>query len=101
MNITPDQLKGRPKKIGELDGNPVMEVETKGGLFLVMTKNAAGKPKTLGAGSHPGVAAHIAERDFPGLKITELSKSEALEPQILRAEVARCIPLTRRLQSLE
>lgn len=100
MNITPEQLKGKPKKIGDLDGNPVMEVETKGGLFLVMTK-ANGKPKTLGVGSHPAVAAHIAERDFPGLKITELSKSEALEPQVLRAEVARSLPLTRRIQSLE
>lgn len=100
-SITPNQLKGKPKKVGELDGLPVMEVETKGGLFLLMMKTSHGKPKTLGAGSHPGVAAHIAERDFPGLKLTALSKSEALDPQILRAEVSRCLPITRRLQSME
>lgn len=101
MDIALNQLKGKPKKVGELNGSPVMQAETKGGLFLLMAKNAQGKPLTLGAGSHPAVAAHIAERDFPKVKLTELSKSELLEPQVLRAEVARYLPLTRRMQSLE
>jgi hypothetical protein len=100
MNITPNQLKAKPKKIGELDGAPVMQAETKGGLFLIMTK-AGGQPKTLGAGSHPAVARHIAERDFPELKLTELMKNESLEPQVLRTETQRCLPITRRLQALE
>lgn len=100
MDIALNQLKEKPKKIGELDGSPVMQAETKGGLFLIMTKSG-GKPRTLGAGSHPAVAAHIAERDFPKLKLTALAKSEQLEPQVLRHEVARFLPITRRLQSLE
>lgn len=100
MNVTPQQLKGRPKKIGDLEGDPVMEVETKGGLFILMTKSG-GKPKTLGTGSHPAVARHIAERDFPAMKLTELSKSESLDPQLLRSEAHRYLPLTRRLQALE
>lgn len=100
MEISLNQLAGKPKKVGELDGNPVMQVSTKGGLFLLMTKSN-GKPKTLGVGSHPAVAAHIAERDFPSLKLTELSKSEALDPRTLRSEAAKFIPLTRRLQSIK
>jgi len=101
MNITPEQIKGKPKKVGDLEDRPVVQVETKGGLYLLMTKNAAGKPVTLGAGSHPVVAAHIAERDFPKLNLTELSKSEPLEPQVLRNELATWVPFTRRMQSLE
>lgn len=100
MNITTQQLKGKPKKIGEMDGSPVLQAETKGGLFILMTKSG-GKPKTLGTGSHPAVARHIAERDFPAMKLTELSKSESLDPQILRTEVTRYLPLTRRMQSME
>jgi hypothetical protein len=95
--ITPNQLKGKPKRVGELDGDPVMEVETKGGLFLLMTKKN-GESKTLGTGSHPATAAHIAERDFPKLKLTELSKSEKLDPYTLRKEAEKFTPLTRRFQ---
>jgi hypothetical protein len=101
MDITEKQLKGAPKKIGTLDGNPVLQIETKGGLFVVMTKSSAGKPRTLGTGSHPAVAQHIAERDNPAIKLTELSKSEALDPYTLRREATKYVPLTRKLQSLE
>lgn len=100
MNITPNQLKNKGKKVGFLNGQPVMEFETKGGLFLLMTK-MEGKPKTLGAGGHPATAAHIAERDFPNLELTELSKSEALDPYVLRVETDKYTPLTRRLQYAE
>lgn len=97
--ITPDQIKGKPKKVGELGDAPVMQFETKGGLFMLMSKSG-GKPRILGAGSHPGVAAHIAERDFPHLKLTELSKSEPLDPHELRREVAYWLPITRRMQNM-
>lgn len=93
-NITPNQIK-KTKKVGELDGQPVIEGETKGGLFFLMTKTASGSTKTLGTGSHPAVAAHIAERDFPKLKLTELSKSESLDPYTLRKEVERFDPYTK------
>lgn len=100
MNITPQQLKNKGKKVGELNGSPVMEFETKGGLFLLMTK-VDGKPKTLGAGGHPATAAHIAERDFPDLNITELSKSEGLDLYTLRVESEKYTTLTRRIQYAE
>lgn len=100
MDLTPNQLKGKPKQVGELHGNPVLQAETKGGLFILLTK-ANGKPKTLGTGSHPAVAMHIAERDNPELKLTELSKSESLDPYTLRKESERYLPLTRRFQAQE
>lgn len=100
MDITANQLKGKPKKVGELDGAPVMQAETKGGFFILMTKSD-GKAKTLGTGSHPAVAWSIAERDFPRVKLSELSKSEQLEPTVLRNEVKKWTPVTRFAQSLE
>ena len=100
MDITLNQLKNKPKKIGEYEGSPVLQAETKGGLYILMTKSN-GRPKTLGTGSHPAIARHIAERDFPEIKLTELSKSESLDPRTLREEAKRFTTLTRRFQSLE
>ncbi|WNM70335.1 hypothetical protein [Myxococcus phage Mx1] len=97
MEVDAKQLKQKPKKIGEIKGDPVFEVETKGGLYFVMTKSG-GKPRILGTGSHKATARHIAERDNPDLNISELSKSEALDPQTLRQEVAKFLPLTRQMQ---
>lgn len=101
MDIDAKQLKGKPRKVGDLDGNAVFAAETKGGLHFIAMKKADGKTKTLGAGSHPAVARNIAEKSNPTLKITELSKSESLDPYTLRREVERCLPITRRMQALE
>lgn len=101
IQLEPKQLKGRPVTIGRLNGSPVYRVETKGGLHLVMTKSNDGKPKTLGAGSHPATAIHIAERDNPELKITELTKSESLDPAILSQQVQEYSWLTRKIQEIQ
>lgn len=100
MNINQNQLKNKGKRVGLFKGSPVMEFETKGGLFLLITK-VDGKPKTLGAGAHPATAVHIAERDFPELDISELSKSEPLDIYTMRIEADKFTPLTRRLQYAE
>lgn len=101
VELDTKQLKDKPKKIGELKGDPVFQVETKGGLFLVMAKSA-GKPRTLGVGPHPATARHIAEKDNPDLKLTELAKSEVLDldPALLKAQVQECLWLTRKIQSI-
>jgi hypothetical protein len=101
MNIEPKQLKGKPRKIGKLDDAEVFEAETKGGLYIVMAKSGKNGLKTLGTGSHRAVARNIAEREHPSLRITELSKSESMDAEALRAELPAALVLTRRIQALE
>lgn len=98
MELEPKQLKDKPRKIGDLKGEPVFQVETKGGLFVVMAKSTAGRARTLGVGPHPATARHIAERDNPDLSISELSKSEPLDSDVLRQQVRESLWLTRRVQ---
>lgn len=99
VSLDTKQLKDKPRKIGDLKGDPVFQVETKGGLFLIMAKST-GRAKTLGAGPHPYTARHIAERDFPELNITELAKSEAPAPDLLRAQIQESLWLTRKIQDI-
>jgi hypothetical protein len=76
MNVTTSQLKSEPKKVGTLDGDDVCEIQTKGGLVMIVAKSEGGKMKTLGVGPHVAVARYIAkEREGAKLNWTELSKS--------------------------
>lgn len=76
MDVNASQLKCDPKKVGTLEGDDVVEVTTKGGLCMIVTKTEGGKMKTLGVGPHRAVARYIAkEREGAKLQWTELSKS--------------------------
>jgi len=66
------------RRIGNLHGQPVIEILLKGGLVLV-TSIKDGKPFTAGLGPHRCVARFMAEKAEPDLELTELSKSEAGE----------------------
>lgn len=74
MQIRPQEIDYK-KQIGTLDGNPVIELGLKGGYHIVCSVNGP-KIDYLGVGPHRAVARHMAGRRRPGLKITELSKSE-------------------------
>lgn len=103
MNITQEQLAGSHKKIGELEGMPVMENYTKGGLHFVFAVKKNGSTRILGTGSHKAIARHIAQVENPECTITELSKSEDL-PKWLVEKLAKeeaAIELTRALQQVE
>lgn len=69
------------KKVGKLDGHPVIEVGLKGGLHLLFhAKN--GKIETLGAGPHRAVARHIAKKKTEDkIEFTDLSKADHIEPE--------------------
>jgi hypothetical protein len=68
------------KKIGTLDGKPVIEVGLKGGLHLVFAANG-GKFETLGAGPHRAVARFIAQKKTDGkVQYTDLNKADHIEP---------------------
>ncbi len=78
MNIKQVHIASK-RRVGSLHGQPVVEILLKGGLCLVTTlKN--GKPCTIGAGPHVGVARWMAEKNEPDCQLTELSKSETITP---------------------
>ncbi len=77
MNVPEEQIVYK-KKIGKLNGDPVIEVATKGGLHLVVSVHG-NKVTSLGAGPHKAVARHIAKKKAPDIQFTELSKSDEIE----------------------
>lgn len=83
MNLNEGQIRnGSRKVIGKLEGSPVIELATKGGLHLVVTSRK-GRAETLGAGSHRAIARHIAMKKAPEIEWTELSKADFWAPEDL------------------
>ena len=87
MDIRPQEIDST-KTIGTLDGHPVVEVATKGGYHLVCQLRGRAI-EYLGNGPHRAVARFIAKKHHRGLKITELSKSEDLDPATFMHMVPR------------
>lgn len=79
MNITEEQLADRPKVIGSLNGHKVFSVTTKGGFWMVVKPDGTGF-ETLGAGPHPAIARHIAQKHQPEIQWQELSKTQQVDP---------------------
>lgn len=102
VTLETKQLKDKPRRIGDLKGDPVFQVETKGGLFLIMAKSMSGvsRPRTLGVGPHPATARHIAEKDFPDVTFTELAKSESPAPELFRAQIQESLWLTHKIRDV-
>jgi hypothetical protein len=70
------------KKVGKLDGSPVIQVGLKGGLHLILVARGLGKFETLGAGPHPAVARFIAKKKTNNkVEWTELQKADFIEPE--------------------
>lgn len=98
LDIQPDDVKNR-RRIGTLGKHGVYHVTCKGGYNLIMTGGQGdGIPKSgvLAAGPHPAVARFVAQKSFPELRITELSKSWADLP---REEMQAMLPEARRLSA--
>lgn len=76
------------KRIGSLDNAPVYEVGLIGGLFLVV-KPKGSSFETLGAGSHKAVARHLAKKLHPKMEVTELSKSEWIDPSTFQHQLPK------------
>ena len=103
MNVTKEQLVGKPREIGKYKDMVVMENTTKGGLHFIYAIKPSGGTQTLGAGSHRAIARRTAMLENPEVEITELSKSEDLPKwlvdQLIKSEGA--IETTRMLRSIE
>lgn len=80
MNISENEVESK-KRVGNLNGRPVVEVGLRGGLWLIFA-NVAGKFETIGAGPHRAVARHIAKKRTEGkVEFTDLSKADYIEPE--------------------
>lgn len=96
LDIKPDDVKSR-RRIGSVGKHAVYHIACKGGYNLIMTPgHGDGIPKNgvLAAGPHPAVARFVAQKSFPELRITELSKSWA---DLSRAEMQEMLPEARRV----
>lgn len=74
MQLTKEHIAYR-HQIGVLNGKPVWEVSTTGGLFLVLVAKTDGTIDTLGTGPHKAIARHIAKKRERDLQITEITKT--------------------------
>ncbi len=93
MKIDQTQLKGKPKQVGSLDGKPVHSLETKGGLHIL-----ASAGEIISAGPHRAVARHIAQKQHPAIKFSELSKSDFCPEESYLHLIPKYEALTLRLQ---
>lgn len=82
MQLEPEDIKTK-KKVGTLDGKDVIEVETTGGFNMLVVAKGAGM-ETLGTGPHKCVSRHIASKRYPELRLTDLAKSEYVEPALFQ-----------------
>lgn len=96
LNITAKHTKSK-RKIGTLHGQPVVELETTGGLHLIVAPDG-NSVKVLGTGPHRAVARFIAEKNEPDLRITELSKSDALDPHAMASVLPMWTQITKKLR---
>lgn len=74
MQIPASEVK-KKKIVGKHDGDDIFEVQTVGGLNLILASRKKGA-ETLGVGSHRAVARYLAQKKARGLQWTELSKSD-------------------------
>jgi Cft2 family RNA processing exonuclease len=98
MNITEKHIASK-KRIGTLDGKPVIEVVTSGGLYMVVYQKS-GTVETLGTGPHRAVARYIAKKREPNLEISELSKSDHVEESAILSVVPKYEKLTDDLNAI-
>ncbi len=78
MNLKSEDIESK-KTVGDLDGHPVIQITTTGGLTLLVSPSGEGVI-TLGSGPHPAVSRHLAKARYPKLRLTQLAKSDWVDP---------------------
>ncbi len=99
LRIEPSDVQRR-RKIGTIGQHAVYHITTKGGYNLVATSGREqGLPENgvLGVGPHPGVAKFMAEKAFPTMRLTELSKSAW--HQLSQPEIDAMMPQAERVMA--
>lgn len=99
MQIKPQEIVYK-KKIGTWGTAPVLEVALKGGLTLIYAAKD-GKLEPIGSGSHRALARHIAKKKTDNeLEISELEKSEYVNPDHFKDYLPYYEALTNSLPSI-
>lgn len=103
MNVTEKQMVGKPKEVGTLNGDKVMEIELRGGLFMLVVAKSGGKTETLSLGSLSAIAHHVARKEHPEIKFTELVKHENFPPWLIGklAEEEKAFEKTAEIRAVE
>lgn len=99
MKIEAKQLKGKPKKIGKHDGRDVFALTTKGGFNMIVAPKGQGF-ETLGTGSHPCIARHVADSKFKDITWTGLNKADYVPYEDYAAYLPKYIAITDLLRRL-
>lgn len=99
MKIEANQIEYK-KRIGNIKGSPVIELSTIGGLHLLVVARK-GTFETLAAAPHRAVARFIAKKREPDLEITELSKSEEVDPSSFEHLLPKYEELTAALRAAQ
>jgi hypothetical protein len=95
MDLEPKQIATK-EVVGELDGNKVWHVASKGGWHMLVSMDG-GHVKPLGAGNHQAYARHLAKQRHPKLKLAALAKSQDLTIDELSRDYELSLDLTNRL----
>jgi hypothetical protein len=96
--IPQNQIKDK-KRVGTLDGTPVVQMETVGGLYLWAVSKGQ-KTEILSCAPHPGVCKYLAQKKNPRLIVKELCKAEILEEASILSVLPRYEFITQRLNDL-
>lgn len=97
MDIGKEQIQSK-RTVGKLNGKPVLELVTKGGLHMIIAQKGD-KHEAIGTGPHVAVAKHIAAKREPEIEFTELSKADYMEPYLYMSVVPEYERLTDMLQN--
>jgi hypothetical protein len=89
------------KRIGKAGDRQVYGIGTVGGLHLVVAAKSGGSFETLGAGSHPGVARHIAKQFASDVEFDDMAKSQQLSPEFFQDLLPQYVELTEALRALK
>jgi hypothetical protein len=101
VNIPASQV-GYRRKIGRTGNRAVFGIGTIGGLHLVVAASRSGGGfETLGAGSHPGVARHIAKTHCDDIEFDDIAKSGQWGPELFQDFVPAAELLTKQIREAQ
>jgi hypothetical protein len=100
MSDIPTNQIAYKRRIGSLNGDPVIEVGLRGGLHIVLMVHG-NKTETVGTGAHRCIARHIAKKHYPAIKFTDLAKADYVSVEHYLDLLPKYEALTLRFRELE
>jgi hypothetical protein len=84
MQLTPNEI-DRIEEAGNLDGNPVKMIRTKGGFWIAIGKKRnRNTEEALAAGSHPAIVKYNLEKQFTGFQPAMTKSEHGIEPIVVK-----------------